>query len=89
MTPRTARRSAPTTSAACCVPRLLQAREDFADGRIYADELRAVEDEAIREVVKLQEDAGSSRSPTASSAAPPGTWTSSTSSAASPRPRAT
>ncbi len=38
--------------------RLLKAREDFANGRIQADELRAAEDEAIREVVKLQEDVG-------------------------------
>ena len=39
-------------------PELLQAREDFAHDRIAADELRAIEDEAIRDVVKLQEDVG-------------------------------
>jgi len=39
-------------------PRLLQAREDRAAGRISADELRAVEDDAIREVVRMQEDLG-------------------------------
>ena len=39
-------------------PALLQAREDFAEGRIDADELREIEDEAIRDVVQLQEDAG-------------------------------
>jgi 5-methyltetrahydropteroyltriglutamate--homocysteine methyltransferase len=37
---------------------LLQAREDFADGRIDADQLRGIEDDAIRDVVKLQEDVG-------------------------------
>jgi 5-methyltetrahydropteroyltriglutamate--homocysteine methyltransferase len=39
-------------------PELLQAREEFANGRIAADRLRAVEDEAIRDVVRMQEDAG-------------------------------
>jgi 5-methyltetrahydropteroyltriglutamate--homocysteine methyltransferase len=39
--------------------KLLRAREDFGAGRIKADDLRAVEDEAIREVVRMQEeDAG-------------------------------
>ena len=38
--------------------RLLKAREDFAADRISADELRAVEDDAIRDVVKMQEDVG-------------------------------
>jgi 5-methyltetrahydropteroyltriglutamate--homocysteine methyltransferase len=37
---------------------LLKAREDHAAGRIDAAELRAVEDEAIREVVRMQEDVG-------------------------------
>jgi 5-methyltetrahydropteroyltriglutamate--homocysteine methyltransferase len=37
---------------------LLQAREDHAAGRIDADELRGIEDEAIREVVRRQEDIG-------------------------------
>jgi 5-methyltetrahydropteroyltriglutamate--homocysteine methyltransferase len=37
---------------------LLRAREDHAAGRIDDAELRAVEDEAIREVVKLQRDVG-------------------------------
>lgn len=39
-------------------PKLLQAREDHAAGRIDAVELRGIEDEAIRDVVKLQEDVG-------------------------------
>ncbi|MFL6132855.1 MAG: hypothetical protein ACJ72A_08635, partial [Nocardioidaceae bacterium] len=39
-------------------PRLLQARTDHAEGRIDAAELREVEDEAIREVVRMQEDLG-------------------------------
>src|SRR5919197_2873017 len=38
--------------------RLHQARADFAAGRIKAEDLRAVEDDAIREVVKMQESAG-------------------------------
>jgi 5-methyltetrahydropteroyltriglutamate--homocysteine methyltransferase len=38
--------------------RLLQAREDRAAGRISADELRAVEDDAIRDVVRMQQDVG-------------------------------
>ena len=37
---------------------LVQARHDFAAGRIDAARLRAVEDEAIRDVVALQEDIG-------------------------------
>jgi methionine synthase II (cobalamin-independent) len=37
---------------------VLQARDDFAAGRIGADEKRRIEDEGIRQVVKLQEDAG-------------------------------
>src|ERR1700750_91464 len=39
-------------------PALLQAREDFKDGRIDADELRGIEDEAIRDVVRKQEEVG-------------------------------
>jgi 5-methyltetrahydropteroyltriglutamate--homocysteine methyltransferase len=39
-------------------PRLLKAREQRALGEIGADELRAVEDDAIREVVRMQRDAG-------------------------------
>jgi 5-methyltetrahydropteroyltriglutamate--homocysteine methyltransferase len=39
-------------------PRLLAAREQYADGRISADQLRAVEDDAIAEVVAMQEDVG-------------------------------
>jgi 5-methyltetrahydropteroyltriglutamate--homocysteine methyltransferase len=39
-------------------PRLLRAREEFAAGKMPAPELRAVEDDAIREAVKLQQDAG-------------------------------
>jgi 5-methyltetrahydropteroyltriglutamate--homocysteine methyltransferase len=38
--------------------RLLQARDGFAAGRIDADELRAVEDEAIREIVQRQRQVG-------------------------------
>jgi 5-methyltetrahydropteroyltriglutamate--homocysteine methyltransferase len=39
-------------------PRLLQAREDRAAGRTSAEELRTVEDDAIREVVRMQEELG-------------------------------
>src|SRR6516225_4932215 len=39
-------------------PALRRARDDFAAGKIGAGELRAVEDEAIREAVALQRDAG-------------------------------
>jgi 5-methyltetrahydropteroyltriglutamate--homocysteine methyltransferase len=39
-------------------PRLLQARADHAAGRIDDDALRATEDDAIREVVQMQEDVG-------------------------------
>ncbi len=39
-------------------PELHQARADHADGRIDADQLRAVEDEAVRSAVRLQADAG-------------------------------
>ena len=53
------RRSAPTTSAACCArPRCSGAREDAAAGRITAEERRAVEDRAIADVVRMQEDVG-------------------------------
>ncbi len=38
--------------------RLLHARDDFAAGTIDADELRAVEDDAIRDAVRMQEDVG-------------------------------
>jgi len=37
---------------------LLQAREAFADGRFDSAGLRALEDDAIREAVKMQEDVG-------------------------------
>jgi 5-methyltetrahydropteroyltriglutamate--homocysteine methyltransferase len=37
---------------------LLRARDEFAAGRIDAAELRGIEDEAIREVVRKQEDVG-------------------------------
>jgi 5-methyltetrahydropteroyltriglutamate--homocysteine methyltransferase len=37
---------------------LLKARADHAAGRITADDLRAAEDEAIRAVVRMQEDVG-------------------------------
>jgi 5-methyltetrahydropteroyltriglutamate--homocysteine methyltransferase len=39
-------------------PELLRAREDFAAGRISAEDLRGVEDSAIREVVRRQEETG-------------------------------
>jgi 5-methyltetrahydropteroyltriglutamate--homocysteine methyltransferase len=37
---------------------LLQARDDFAAGRIDAADLRGIEDEAIREIVRRQEEVG-------------------------------
>jgi 5-methyltetrahydropteroyltriglutamate--homocysteine methyltransferase len=37
---------------------LLQAREERAAGRISADQLRAVEDDAVRDVVRMQESVG-------------------------------
>ncbi len=37
---------------------LLKAREEASSGAISADELRSIEDDAIREVVKLQQDVG-------------------------------
>jgi 5-methyltetrahydropteroyltriglutamate--homocysteine methyltransferase len=39
-------------------PALLKAREDFKEGSIDADELRGIEDEAIRDVVRKQEEVG-------------------------------
>ncbi len=39
-------------------PELLQAREDAAAGKIDADELRAIENEAIRRIVAKQEEIG-------------------------------
>jgi len=39
-------------------PELLQAREEFAGQRISADELRAVEDDAVRDIVRMQEEVG-------------------------------
>jgi 5-methyltetrahydropteroyltriglutamate--homocysteine methyltransferase len=39
-------------------PALLQAREDFKAGRIGAEALREVEDQAIKDVVRLQEEVG-------------------------------
>jgi len=39
-------------------PELLRAREDFAADRIDAAELRGIEDEAIRDVVRKQEEVG-------------------------------
>jgi methionine synthase II (cobalamin-independent) len=39
-------------------PRLLQARADHAANQITDEELRAIEDDAIAEVVKMQEDVG-------------------------------
>jgi 5-methyltetrahydropteroyltriglutamate--homocysteine methyltransferase len=37
---------------------LLRARSDFAEGRIKAEDLRAAEDSAIRDVVRMQRDVG-------------------------------
>jgi 5-methyltetrahydropteroyltriglutamate--homocysteine methyltransferase len=37
---------------------VLKARDDAAAGRITAEALRAIEDDAIRDVVKMQEDVG-------------------------------
>src|SRR5919112_1175882 len=39
-------------------PELLNARDDFAAGRISSEELRRIEDGAIREIVRMQEEAG-------------------------------
>jgi 5-methyltetrahydropteroyltriglutamate--homocysteine methyltransferase len=39
-------------------PELLRAREEFAAGRIQAEELRAIEDEAIRSAVAMQSEVG-------------------------------
>ena len=39
-------------------PELRRARDDFAAGRLTAAQLRAAEDEAIRAVVKMQQDVG-------------------------------
>jgi len=39
-------------------PRLLQARDDFAAGRITAADLRAVEDEEIPTAIRMQEEVG-------------------------------
>ncbi len=39
-------------------PQLLKARDDFAAGSIDAAELRAVEDDAIRDIVRKQEEVG-------------------------------
>jgi 5-methyltetrahydropteroyltriglutamate--homocysteine methyltransferase len=38
--------------------KLLEARDDFANGRITADELRGIEDDAVRYVVQMQKDVG-------------------------------
>src|SRR5919201_446285 len=39
-------------------PELLKARDDYGAGQIDADELRAVEDDAIREAVRMQKEVG-------------------------------
>jgi 5-methyltetrahydropteroyltriglutamate--homocysteine methyltransferase len=39
-------------------PQLLRAREDFAAGRIGTEDLRAIEDDSIREVVRRQQEVG-------------------------------
>src|ERR1700735_4507405 len=37
---------------------LLRARDEFAAGQISAEQLRAIEDDAIRDVVRMQRDVG-------------------------------
>jgi 5-methyltetrahydropteroyltriglutamate--homocysteine methyltransferase len=39
-------------------PELLEARDEFARGQITADELRSIEDDAIRDIVRMQEEIG-------------------------------
>jgi 5-methyltetrahydropteroyltriglutamate--homocysteine methyltransferase len=39
-------------------PELLEAREGFAEGRVAADQLRAIEDDAVRDVVAMQKEVG-------------------------------
>jgi 5-methyltetrahydropteroyltriglutamate--homocysteine methyltransferase len=39
-------------------PRLLRARADLASGKLTAEELRSIEDDAVRDVVRKQEEAG-------------------------------
>ena len=39
-------------------PELLRAREELAQGRLSADELQGVEDDAIRDAVRMQEEVG-------------------------------
>jgi 5-methyltetrahydropteroyltriglutamate--homocysteine methyltransferase len=57
-------------------PELIEARARRACGELSAKALRAVEDEAIRHVVRRQEKVGCAASPTASSGAPISTSTS-------------
>ena len=53
------RHFAPIMSAACYAPpRLLAARDKHAAGELTLDQLRAAEDEAIREVVQMQREVG-------------------------------
>ena len=57
--PGPAPRSAPTTSAACCVPSGCCRRvEAFAAARISAADLRSVEDQEIPGAIKMQEEVG-------------------------------
>ncbi len=78
--PRRPRRQPAPAAARCC-----RRATTTPPGKIDAAELRAIEDDAIREVVRMQEEVGLQSRPTASSAARRGTWTSSTSSTASRR----
>ena len=39
-------------------PELLEAREGFAEGRVAAEQLRAIEDDAVRDVVAMQKEVG-------------------------------
>ena len=68
---------------------VLAARDDFAAGQITAQQLRAVEDAAIADVVAMQQNAGLQSATDGEFPGPPGTWTSSTRSAGSARHRAT
>ena len=51
-------RSAPTTSAACCARRSCARRFARTAAQEIPREFRAAQDEAIREVVQLQQDCG-------------------------------
>ena len=53
------RRFAPTTWAACCAPRVCwRPASSTPRGELTLEQLRAIEDEAIRDVVQMQRDVG-------------------------------